>query len=65
MKLLTRPGLEDTGGESERISAMTSEVTQQLSECNKQLTGLQKLVTSLRGHQRTVLTNIVTNLVTR
>ena len=43
---------------------MTAEMTKQLSECNKQLAELERLLTFLRGHQRTVLTNIVTNLVT-
>jgi len=65
VKLLTRPGFEDTDGEEERIASVTAEMTKQLGECNKQLAALQRMVTSLRGHQRTVLTNIVTNLVTR
>ena len=50
--------------EEERIAAMMADMTKQLSECNKQLAELKRLLTFLRGHQRTVLTNIVTNLVT-
>ena len=62
---LSRPGMEDDGQEEEKISRMTSELTQQFGECNKQLQVLQRLSTSLRGHHRLVLTNIVANLAAR
>ena len=62
---LSRPGMEDDGQEEEKISKMTSELTQQFGECNKQLQVLQRLATNLRGHHRLVLTNIVANLAAR
>lgn len=62
---LSRPGMEDDGQEEERINKMTSELTRQFGECNKQLQGLQRLVSSLRGHNRVVLSNIVANLASR
>ena len=60
---LSRPGMEDDGLEEEK--KMTSELTQQFGECNKQLQVLQRLATNLRGHHRLVLTNIVANLAAR
>ena len=62
---LSRPGMEDDGQEEEKISRLTSELTQQFGECNKQLQVLQRLTTNLRGHHRQVLTNIVANLAAR
>ena len=62
---LSRPGMEDDGQEEEKISRLTSELTQQFGECNKQLQVLQRHSTQLRGHHRLVLNNIVANLATR
>ena len=62
---LSRPGMEDEGQEEERISRMTQELTKQFGECNKQLQALQRQSSSLRGHHRVVLSNIVTNLAAR
>ena len=62
---LSRPGMEDDGQEEEKISRLTTELTQQFGECNKQLQVLQRHSTKLRGHHRLVLNNIVTNLAAR
>jgi len=62
---LDRPGMEEEGEQEEKIAGMTSEMTKQFSECNKQLAALQRHSATLSGSQRRVLSNIVTNLVTR
>merc|ERR1719322_910249 len=62
---LDRPGMEEEGDQEEKIAGMTSEMTKQFSECNKQLAALQRHSATLSGSQRRVLSNIVTNLVTR
>lgn len=62
---LDRPGMEEEGEQEERIAGMTSEMTKQFSECNKQLAALQRHSATLSGSQKRVLSNIVTNLVTR
>ena len=62
---LSRPGMEEDGQEEEKITRMTSDLTHQFGECNKQLQALQRLARSLRGHHRVVLSNIVANLASR
>lgn len=62
---LSRPGMEEGGELEERIAQMTADMTKQFSECNKQLAALQRHSATLAGSQKRVLTNIVTNLVTR
>ena len=65
MNQLSRPSMEEGGEEEERIMVMTQELTKQFSECNKQLSALQRHSGALRGGHKTVLVNIVNNLVSR
>ena len=60
---LNRPGMDESG--EEQIELITAELMKQVGECNKQLAAVQRHSGSLRGGQRRVVGNIVTNLVTR
>ena len=62
---LSRPGMDEDGEEEERIVQMTGDLMKQVGQCNNQLAALQRHTGSLRGGQRRVVGNIVTNLVTR
>ena len=57
--------MDEGSEEEERIEQMTGELMKQVGECNRQLAALQRHSGSLRGGQRRVVGNIVTNLVTR
>merc|ERR1719348_407005 len=46
---LDRPGMEEEGEQEEKIAGMTSEMTKQFSECNKQLAALQRHSATLSG----------------
>jgi len=64
-KHLSRPTLEDSDQEEKRIASLTAEITQQISQCQKQLKSLQLSCRSIRGSQQILVKNIVINLVNR
>jgi len=64
-KHLNRPTLEDSNNEQLVISRLTSEITQQFSQCQKQLQVFQSSCSNLKGSEKALVRNVVFILVER